>query len=225
VSEQIREQERRRKAEQQRERALVRLRRTVESAARTLAGAVEMRDLYTAGHQDRVTQLVDRLAESLELRESARAALHIAALIHDLGKLSIPAEILTKPGKLSALEFDLLRQHSESGYQLVRQMHFPGAVADIVRQHHERLDGSGYPLGLKGDQIRLESRIVAIADVVEAMSSHRPYRPALGIEAALAEIEANRGTLYDPLVADACLALFHEEGFAFGSSAAVHLPI
>ncbi len=225
VSDQIREQERRHKAEQQRERALVRLRRTVESAARTLAGAVEMRDLYTAGHQDRVTQLVDRLAESLGLHENARAALHIAALIHDLGKLSIPAEILTKPGKLSTLEFDLLRQHSESGYQLVRQMHFPGAVADIVRQHHERLDGSGYPLGLKGDEIRLESRLVAIADVVEAMSSHRPYRPALGIEAALAEIEANRGTLYDPVVADACLALFREEGFAFGHSAAVHLPI
>jgi HD-GYP domain-containing protein (c-di-GMP phosphodiesterase class II) len=139
----------------------------------------------------------------------------LAATIHDLGKIHIPAEYLSKPGKLTDIEFMIIKTHPQDGYDILKGIEFPWPIADIVRQHHERLDGSGYPQGLKDGQILLESRILAVADVVEAMASHRPYRPTLGIEVALQEIERGRGSSYDPAVADACLQLFREGRFAF----------
>jgi HD-GYP domain-containing protein (c-di-GMP phosphodiesterase class II) len=138
-----------------------------------------------------------------------------ASSIHDIGKIAIPSEILSKPTKLTDLEFSLIKTHAQSGYDILKDIEFPWPVADVVLQHHERMDGSGYPQGLKGDDILLEARILAIADVVEAISSHRPYRPALGIEAALEEIEKNKGTLYDNAAVDACLRLFREKCFQF----------
>ena len=150
----------------------------------------EMRDPYTAGHERRV-----------------------AGHLHDIGKISIPTEILAKPGKLSSAEFTLIKGHAQAGYDVLKDVEFPWPVAQVALQHHERMDGSGYPQGLKGEAILLESRIMAVADVIEAMSSHRPYRPGLGIAAALSEIERGRGTLYDANVADACLRLFREKGY------------
>ncbi len=141
--------------------------------------------------------------------------LRIAAAIHDIGKILVPAEILTKPGRISEVEFSLIKQHSLAGYDILAEIHFERPVAEIVLQHHERLDGSGYPNGLEAAAILPEARILAVADVVEAMSSHRPYRAALGIEAALAEIEAGSGTLYAPDVAAACLRVVRDQGFAF----------
>jgi len=140
----------------------------------------------------------------------------MAAIIHDIGKLSIPAEILTKPAKLSELEYSLIKEHSRSGYEMLKDVESPWPLAEIVYQHHERVNGSGYPRHLKGDEILIEARILGVADVVEAMASHRPYRASLGIEAALEEIEKNRGILYDPKVADACLKLFREKNYMFG---------
>jgi HD-GYP domain-containing protein (c-di-GMP phosphodiesterase class II) len=139
--------------------------------------------------------------------------LRMAGSIHDIGKLSIPAEILSKPTKLTNLEFSLIKEHARAGYEMLKDVASPWPLAEIVRQHHERIDGSGYPRQLKGDEILMEARIMAVADVVEAMASHRPYRPAIGIEAALEEIEKNKGILYDDAVADACLRLFREKGF------------
>ena len=137
----------------------------------------------------------------------------MAGFIHDIGKLSIPAEILSKPTKLTDLEFSLIKEHSRSGYEMLKDVEFPWPLAQIVYQHHERMNGSGYPRNLKGDEIIIEARIMAVADVVEAMASHRPYRPALGIDAALAEIKKNKGIFYDDAVADACLRLFREKGY------------
>jgi HD-GYP domain-containing protein (c-di-GMP phosphodiesterase class II) len=139
----------------------------------------------------------------------------MAAAIHDLGKISVPTEILSRPTKLTNIEFSLIKTHSQSGYDILKDIDFPWPVARTVLEHHERMDGSGYPHGLKGDNILLESKILAVADVMESMASHRPYRPALGIEAALEEIEKNRGTLYDNAVADTCLRLFREKEFQF----------
>jgi HD-GYP domain-containing protein (c-di-GMP phosphodiesterase class II) len=139
--------------------------------------------------------------------------LRMAGSIHDIGKLAIPAEILSKPTKLSDIEFSLIKEHAQKGYEILKEVESPWPLAQIVYQHHERMDGSGYPRKLKGDEILMEARIMAVADVVESMASHRPYRPALGVDAALAEIELNSGTLYDHTVADACLRLFREKGF------------
>jgi len=139
--------------------------------------------------------------------------IRMAATIHDLGKISVPAEILSKPTKLKKMEFDLIKAHSQSGYDILKDIDFSWPIARTVLEHHERMDGSGYPNGLTGDNILMESRIIAVADVVESMASHRPYRPSLGIEAALEEIEKNRGTHYDHAVADACLRLFREKGY------------
>jgi len=141
--------------------------------------------------------------------------IRMAAAIHDLGKISVPAEILSKPTKLTNLEFMLIKTHSQSGYDILKDIEFPWPVARIVLEHHERMNGSGYPNGLTGDNILMESRILAVADVVEAIASHRPYRPALGVDAALEEIEKNKGTLYDPEVVEVCLRLFREKGFGF----------
>jgi HD-GYP domain-containing protein (c-di-GMP phosphodiesterase class II) len=174
---------------------------------------VETRDPYTAGHQRRVADLARSIATEMNLSVDQINGIRMAATIHDLGKISVPAEILSKPTKLTALEFSLIKTHPQSGYDILKDIDFPWPVARIVLEHHERMNGSGYPNGLTGDNLLMESRILSVADVVESMGSHRPYRPSLGIEAALEEIEKNRGTLYDNTVADACLRLFREKGY------------
>ena len=176
-----------------------------------------MRDPYTAGHQRRVGELAAAIAQELGLSDDKIHGLRLAASIHDLGKIKVPAEILAKPGKLTNIELMLIKAHAQAGYDILKDIAFPWPIATIVWQHHERLDGSGYPLGLKDDQILFESRIMAVADVVEAMASHRPYRPSLGMEATLAEIERGRGSAYDPAVVDACLKVIREGRFAFTS--------
>jgi len=191
------------------------LRKSLEESIQAMSGTVEMRDPYTAGHQKRVGQLAVAIASELGLAKDEVHGLHLAASIHDLGKIQVPAEILSKPNRLTDIEFALIKAHAQTGYDILKGIAFPWPIANIVLQHHERLDGSGYPQGLKGDQILLGSRIIAVADVVEAMASHRPYRPSLGIDAALAEIERGRGTAYDPAAVDACLKLFREGRFTF----------
>jgi PAS domain S-box-containing protein/putative nucleotidyltransferase with HDIG domain len=190
------------------------LRKTVEGTINTIAATVEARDPYTAGHQKRVADLAVAIASEMKLTDAQVEGLRMAGIIHDLGKINVPAEILSKPGKLSELEFSLIKTHSQNGYDLLKNIEFPWPIAKMVRQHHEKMDGSGYPQGLKGDEILLESRILDVADVVEAMSSHRPYRPALGIEKSLDQIKKDKGTLFDPDVVDACLKIF-KEGYKF----------
>jgi putative nucleotidyltransferase with HDIG domain len=192
-----------------------RVRRALDGAIEAIGRVTEARDPYTAGHQRRVTALSVAVALRLGLTDAQIEATRVAGLLHDIGKLSIPAEILAKPSTLSVLEMSLMKTHPQSAYEVLRTIDFPWPVADIVLQHHERMDGSGYPLGLKGDAISAEARILAVADIVEAMSSHRPYRAALGIDAALAEIERGRGELYDAAAVDVCLTLFRVEGFSF----------
>lgn len=189
------------------------LRESLEQSIQTIADTVEARDPYTAGHQRRVAELATAIAREMGLPADQVNGIHLAAIIHDLGKIHIPAEILAKPGKLSPIEFELIKTHPQEGYNILKGVKFPWPIADIILQHHERQDGSGYPQGLKGEQILLEARIMAVADVVEAISSHRPYRPGLGIDSALEEIERNRDVRYDPKVADACLRLFRERDY------------
>jgi len=191
------------------------LKKTMDAAIETMSKIVEAKDPYTSGHQHRVCQLAVPLARELGLPEDKIEGIRIASLIHDIGKIGLPTEILSKPSKLTDIEFSLIRSHSQIGYDILKSIDFSYPVAQIVLQHHERLDGSGYPNNLKGDKILLEAKIIGIADVVEAMSSFRPYRPALGIDKALEEITQNRGTLYDPEVVDACLKLFKEKRFKF----------
>ena len=192
-----------------------RLRKALGATIYAISAAVEARDPYTAGHQSRVADLAQAIATEIGLPADRIEGLRLAATIHDLGKLSVPAELLTKPKKLLDIEFNLIKIHSQAGYDILKDIEFPWPIARIVLEHHERMNGSGYPNGLVGDQILLESRIVAVADVVESMASYRPYRPALGIEAALDEIEKNKGILYDSDVVDACQKLFRENRFAF----------
>jgi PAS domain S-box-containing protein/putative nucleotidyltransferase with HDIG domain len=180
-----------------------------------ISRAVGARDPYTAGHQQRVSQLSRAIAQEMGLDKERIDGLRMGASIHDIGKIYLPAEILSKPARLTTLEYELVKGHAQVGYDILREISFPWPIADIAHQHHERLDGSGYPQGLKGDEICLEARIVAVADVVEAMSSHRPYRPALGIDAARKEIRSNRGNLYDPDVVDACLNVLMKRDFHF----------
>ncbi len=191
------------------------LRRSLESARDTLAAtvtalpmALESRDPYTAGHQQRVTIIASAIADSLKLPDGQRETIRVAGALHDIGKIQVPAEILSKPTRLTDIEMSLVRGHPEVGYSILTALPFGGPVAQTVLQHHERLDGSGYPAGLSGDGILLEARILGSADVVEAMSAHRPYRPALGLQAALDEIRAGVGKLYDPVVVRACLDVF-----------------
>jgi len=202
-------------AQEERRRNFERLRKLLEETVATLAATVELKDPYTAGHQRRVSQLACAIAKELGLPEERIEGLRLAAVVHDIGKMAVPTEILSKPGHLNKLEFDMVKNHPTAGYELLKHIEFPWPVAKIVLQHHERLDGSGYPQGLKGEEILLEARILAVADVVEAMSSHRPYRAALGLEKALEEIERGKGTHYDPQVVDACVRLFKEKGFTF----------
>ena len=187
-----------------------------DSTVMALSSAVEVRDLYTAGHQRRVTQLAIEIAKEMGLDDRIKA-LKIAGLLHDIGKIAIPSDILTKPTRLTEVEYMLVKHHPVTGYQILKKIDFPWPVATIVLQHHERLDGSGYPEGLKDGDILIEARIIAVADVVEAISSHRPYRPALGISVALDEIKRHRGVLYDKDVVDACIKVFRK-GFKFSPS-------
>ncbi|MBN2539864.1 MAG: PAS domain S-box protein [Deltaproteobacteria bacterium] len=189
------------------------IRKGLHATVQAMAETVETRDPFTAGHQRRVSDLAGSIATEMNLPKDEIEGLLTAATIHDLGKISIPAEILSKPARLTNIEFALIKDHPQAGFNILKNIDFPWPVARIVLEHHERVDGTGYPNGLKGDEILLESRILAVADVVEAMCSHRPYRPSLGMDAALEEIARNRGTLYDTEVVDACLRLFHEKKF------------
>jgi putative nucleotidyltransferase with HDIG domain/PAS domain S-box-containing protein len=194
---------------------LARLEVNLEDTVRAISTIVEMRDPYTSGHQLRVAHLAAAIASKMGLPIKQVHGIHLAAMVHDLGKMQVPAEILSKPGVISAIEYSLIKTHAQAGYEILKGIDFPWPIAQIVLQHHERMDGSGYPQGLRGDGILLEARIISVADVVEAMSSHRPYRPSLGIEAALDEITSHRGSHFDTKVVDACLALFREQHYAF----------
>jgi putative nucleotidyltransferase with HDIG domain len=205
----------RKQAEEELRQSYVKSRRTLEEIVHALASAVEMRDPYTAGHQRRVTQLACAIAEEMGLSEEQIEGIRMAAAIHDIGKVNVPAEILRKPGALTDLEYAMVKTHSQVGHDALKEIEFPWPVAQTVLQHHERIDGSGYPQGLSGDNIILEARILGVADVVEAMVSHRPYRVTLGICEALGEISQNKGILYDPGVVDACSKLFTVKGFKF----------
>ena len=202
----------RKQAEETQRKTLTKLRKTFDGIMETIMRAVEIRDPYTAGHQRRVADLARAIAVEMGLSTDQVEAVLFAANIHDIGKIAVPAEILSKPGKLSAMEFSMIKEHSRTAYEMLRPVDFPWPLCDIVRQHHERLDGTGYPDGLKGDAILLEARILGVADVVEAMASHRPYRPALGIDAALEEITKQRGRQFDAGVVDACTRLFRDKG-------------
>ena len=203
----------RREAEEKLEQTLEILKRAVGTTIQILVYALESRDPYTAGHQSRSANLASAIATEMGLDQDKIEGIHMAGIVHDIGKITIPSEILIKPTKLTNIEFSLIKQHSRNGYEMLKNVESPWSLAEIVYQHHERMDGSGYPRNLKGDEILLESRIMVVADVVEAMASHRPYRPALGIEAALEEIEKNKGILYDDTVTDTCLRLFREKGY------------
>ncbi|HOU49912.1 MAG TPA: PAS domain S-box protein [Smithella sp.] len=203
----------RKQAEQKLQLTLESLKKAVGTTIQVLVSALESRDPYTAGHQSRVAHLACAIAEEMKLTEDQIEGIRMAGAIHDIGKLSVPAEILTKPSKLTKLEFSLIKQHSSSGFEMLKDVASPWPLAEIVHQHHERINGTGYPRNLKGDEILIESRILAVADVVESMASHRPYRASLGVEAALEEIEKNKGILYDTNVVDACLNLFLCKGY------------
>lgn len=191
------------------------LREALTGTVESMAAVVEFRDPYTAGHQKRVAELAEAIAAEMGLPAEQIEGVRMAAFIHDLGKISVPAEILCKPTLLRKPELELLRDHPRAGYDILKDIAFPWPIARIVLEHHEKLDGSGYPNGLSGDDILLESRIVTVADVVESMASHRPYRPSKGLDAAIAEIVGNKGTWYDGAVVDACLRLIREKDFRF----------
>jgi PAS domain S-box-containing protein/putative nucleotidyltransferase with HDIG domain len=203
----------RRAADQQVHETIKKLESTVESVIQAISLTVEMRDHYTAGHQKRVNQLACAIAREMNLPIEKLQIIRVAGLLHDFGKIFIPTEILIKPGRLNDLEFSLIRSHPQSGYSVLKNIQFPWPIADIIVQHHERMDGSGYPSHLRGEEIGTEARILAVADVVEAMTFHRAYRPALGLDTALREINKNKSTLYDPKVAEACLDTFLDRSF------------
>lgn len=194
------------------------LRNAVLGTIHIIATIVEQRDPYTSGHQQRVAEIASAIAAEVGLAKEKIEGVRIAGLIHDVGKIVIPAEILTKPGKLSRLERCLVQDHAEAGYKILKGVEFPWPILDAIHQHHERINGSGYPSGLKNEEITIEARIIAVADVLEAMASHRPYRPTLGIDIALEEIEKNKGILYDEGIANACLNLFKNKGYKMPQS-------
>lgn len=203
------------KLETKLEQTLIHLRQALNESIETIAKISEVRDPYTAGHQKRVAKLAMAIAQEMGLPERTIDGIRVTGYLHDLGKLVIPAEILSKPTRLTKTEFDLIKIHPQTGYDILSGLIFPWPVAEVILQHHERLNGAGYPRGLKGDEILLEAKIIAVADVVEAMSSHRPYRPSLGLQPALDEIKKNTGILYDAKVVDACICLFQENRFNF----------
>jgi len=194
----------RKRAEEKLTQSIKTLKRTLEETVNALASTIETRDRYTAGHQRRVTQLACAIAKGMGLSNDQIDGIRVAGSLHDIGKMHVPADILTKPGRLLDMEMDLIKMHPRVAYEILKEIEFPWPVAQAVLQHHERMDGSGYPQGLSGDDILVEARILAVADVVEAISSHRPYRPAIGLDTALEEISQKKGTLYDSRVVDAC---------------------
>lgn len=204
----------RQRLEEEHKQGLLKLGKSLEETVQAIAATIEMRDPYTAGHQRRVAALARRIAEEMHLPADTVHGIYLTASIHDIGKIHIPAEILSYPGKLGEIEFALIKGHAQAGYEILKNVDFPWPVAQMVYQHHERIDGSGYPRGLHGDEIMLGARIICVADVVESMASYRPYRPALGVKKALTEIRKNRDRLYDAVVVDTCLKLF-KAGFRF----------
>jgi PAS domain S-box-containing protein len=208
----------RKRAEEELKATFEKLRKSLAGTIQALSSTVETRDPYTAGHQRRVSYLACSIAQEMGLSSDTVDNIRMAGIIHDIGKISVPAEILSKPGRISDIEMSLIKVHSQSGYDILKDVGLPYPIAEMVLQHQERLDGSGYPKGLKGDQILLEAQIISVADVVEAISSIRPYRPALGIDAALQEIEKNKGILYNEKAVEVCIKLFREKGFAFEST-------
>jgi putative nucleotidyltransferase with HDIG domain len=194
--------------------AYTRLAQVSRQVIKTLSKTVELRDPYTAGHQRRVAQLAVAISQELGLDQNKQESLMVACTLHDIGKIVVPAEILSKPGRINPLEQELVKSHSRVGHEILKEIDFPREIADFVLQHHERLDGSGYPAGLQGEEIFLEARIIAVADSMEAMIFHRPYRPGLGVEKALEEISQERGKGLDAEVVDACCRLF-QKGFVF----------
>ncbi len=205
------------KLEQERQDSIIRLRKSLGATINAMSATVEARDPYTAGHQRRVADLARAIGTDMKLSRDQIDGIRMAGMIHDIGKISVPSEILTKPTRLTELEFELIKTHSEAGYNILKDIEFPWPIARIVLEHHERVNGSGYPQALKGDDILLESKIIAVADVVEAISSHRPYRPAFGIQPALEEVAKSSGILYDQVVAEACLKLFRENRYKMPS--------
>ncbi|OOZ75446.1 hypothetical protein BOW50_11630 [Solemya velum gill symbiont] len=198
----------RKMAEKDKQRAAIQLKGALLGTIKSVSLTIEKRDPYTSGHQERVSKLATSIAKLLGLTDAQIEGIRLGAAIHDIGKIAIPAEILNRPGKLTELELGLIQSHPEIGFDIIKGVDFPWPVAEMIHQHHERMDGSGYPQGLKGEEIILEARIIAVADVVEAINSHRPYRPAYGIDEALDVVRKGRGVLFDSRVADACLTLF-----------------
>ena len=195
-------------------RTVARLNRAVQGTIQVVSAMGELRDAYTYGHERRVGEVSTAIAAEMGLPPEQVEGVRVAGYLHDVGKIAVPAEILSKPARLTPTEFALVKQHAQQGYEILKSAEFPWPVAEAAWAHHERLDGSGYPRGLKGEDILLEARILAVADTVEAMASHRPYRPGLGIDKALAEVERGRGAQYDAVVVDACLRLFRDKGYA-----------
>jgi HD-GYP domain-containing protein (c-di-GMP phosphodiesterase class II) len=215
-----REIEERKRTQKKLSHSYLQLQQGLDEIVKAMSLTLEERDPYTAGHQRRTTDLSLAIAQEMGLPEHETKGLQMAGLIHDMGKISVPGEILSKPGRLNDAELQLIRRHPQVAYDILHQIDFPWAVDQIVLQHHEKLDGSGYPQGLSGEEILLESRILCVADVVETMETHRPYRPSLGRAAALEEISKNSGVLYDPRVVNACLRLFQEMDFQYSTSSA-----
>lgn len=205
----------RREAEERRLEAVAAVRQALAQTVQAIALTVEKRDPYTAGHQQRVAHFAMAVAEELNLPPNDIEGLYFAGTLHDIGKISLPQEILTRPGRLMPLEYELIKTHSAIGFDIVREISFPWPIAQMIRQHHERLDGTGYPDGLKGDDILMGARILAVADVVESMNAHRPYRPALGLEAALREVHQHSGSKYDSTVVDAATRLLNSKRYVF----------
>jgi PAS domain S-box-containing protein len=209
----------RRQAERELKESWEKLHQALEGTIQAMAVTIEIRDPFTAGHQRRVSKLSCAIAAEMKLPDKLIEGLRVAGDIHDIGKIYVPAEILSKPGRITAIEYGIIKTHPQVGFDILKTIKFPWPVAQIVLQHHERLDGSGYPLGLTGNQILQEAKILTVADIVEAMSSHRPYRPAQGIDKALGEVLQNRGRFYDPVAVDACVRLFEEARFRFAEEA------
>ena len=193
----------------------IHLRKALEQTITILVNIAEMKDPYTVGHQKRVSQLATAIAKKMNLPEEKVEFVRIASLIHDIGKVSVPSEILNKPSKLTDSEYALIKTHPAVSYKYIKDIDFPRKVADIILQHHEKMNGTGYPNDLRNREILLEAKIVSVADVVESMDHKRPYRPALGIDKALEEISKNKGKLYDPAVVETCIKLIKEDGFEF----------
>lgn len=201
-------------AEEELKKSWEKQKRAMEGTVQAMAFTIETRDPYTAGHQRRVTLLASAIAKEMGLSESEMEGVRLAGGLHDIGKIYVPAEILAKPGKITEVEYNIIKTHPQVGYDILKPIEFPWPIAEFVLQHHERMNGTGYPAGLTGDQIHMEARILAVADVIEAMATHRPYRAALSIEEALDEIEENQDRLYDSQVVEACLRLFKEKEFS-----------